>query len=205
MKQNVVIIDYGMGNIGSIVNMFNFLGIRPIVSNDEQVIKGADKVVLPGVGNFDKAMNNINRLNLKESIYYLAIEKQKPFLGICLGMQIMCENSEEGTLPGLSLIQAVVKKFSFAKDSGLKIPHMGWNEIQTQKDSKILEQESNSRFYFVHSFFVSCKKNLDVSALTEYGYTFVSAFERENLMGVQFHPEKSHRFGTQLFKNYLAI
>jgi len=117
----------------------------------------------------------------------------------------MCENSEEGTLPGLSLIQADVKKFSFTKDSGLKIPHMGWNEIQRQKDSKILEQEASSRFYFVHSFFVSCKNNLDVSALTKYDHTFVSAFERENLMGVQFHPEKSHRFGIQLFKRYLEI
>ena len=205
MNQKVVIIDYGMGNIGSIVNMFNFLGVRPIVSNEEQTIKGADKVILPGVGNFDKAMNNINRLNLKESIYHLAIEKQKPFLGICLGMQIMCENSEEGTLQGLSLIQANVKKFSFAKDSGLKVPHMGWNEIQLQKDSKILEQESSSRFYFVHSFFVSCKNHLDVSATTEYGHTFVSAFERNNIVGVQFHPEKSHRFGIQLFKKYLSI
>lgn len=205
MNQKVVIIDYGMGNIGSIVNMFNFLGIKPIVTNDEQIIKGADKIVLPGVGHFDKAMNNIHSFNLKDTIYHMSVHKQKPFLGICLGMQIMCETSEEGSSAGLSLIQADVRKFRFDMDSGLKIPHMGWNEIQTQKESMILDQTVNSRFYFVHSFYVACKDRTDVSASTEYGHAFVSAFERENLMGVQFHPEKSHRFGIQLFKNFLAI
>lgn len=205
-NQIIAIVDYGMGNIGSIVNMLQFLGVNSFVSNDINKIKSADKIILPGVGHFDKAMNNINQLNLKEPLINIALYQKKPFMGICLGMQLMCMDSEEGKLQGLGLISAHVKKFEFPANSNLKIPHMGWNEVEVVKQSKLLDrEEERNRFYFVHSFFVDCLDKSDVLTTTNFGLTFVSAFEKENILGVQFHPEKSHRFGIQLFKNFIAI
>lgn len=203
-NQKVVIIDYGMGNIGSIENMLKFLGVKAIVSSDIDVILSADKIILPGVGHFDRAMNNIKDLGLMDVLKEMALVKKKPFLGICLGMQIMCQSSEEGILPGLSFIQAEVKKFDFGPDSKLKVPHMGWNKININKSSDILDGlDDDSRFYFVHSYFVKCQNEIDVLTQTTHGFNFVSSFQVDNLIGAQFHPEKSHRFGVALFKNFL--
>ena len=203
-NQKVVIIDYGMGNIGSIDNMLKFLGVKAVISSDINTISSADKIILPGVGHFDRAMTNIKSLGLMDVIKEMALVKKKPFLGICLGMQIMCESSDEGVLPGLSLVQAGVKKFDFGLDSKLKVPHMGWNTIRINKSSTILDGlDDNSRFYFVHSYFVKCQNEMDVLTKTTYGFDFVSSFEVNNLIGAQFHPEKSHRFGVNLFKNFL--
>ena len=203
-SQNIVIIDYGMGNLGSIVNMLKYLGGKAVVSNDYTVIKGADKLILPGVGHFDRAMENISKHKLHELITEMAMDRKKPFLGICLGMQLMCKSSEEGKSSGLGLIDAAVKRFHFSENKELKIPHMGWNYIQPQKQSHILQGlDEKSRFYFVHSYFVECSGRPDVLTETIYGKPFVSSFEHNNLIGVQFHPEKSHRFGISLFKNFL--
>lgn len=203
-NQNVVIIDYGMGNIGSIDNMLKYLGVKAIISSDENVISNADKIILPGVGHFDRAMSNIKNLGLTDVLKEMAMIKKKPFLGICLGMQIMCECSDEGILPGLSFVQAEVKKFDFGLDSKLKVPHMGWNRIYSNKSSNILDGlDNDSRFYFVHSYFVKCQNEMDVLTKTTYEFDFVSSFEVDNLIGVQFHPEKSHRFGVTLFRNFL--
>jgi glutamine amidotransferase len=202
--QKIVIIDYGMGNIGSIINMFKYLGIDALVSSDNEMISSADKLILPGVGNFDRAVENINSLNLNETIKEMALVKKVPFLGICLGMQLMCKESEEGKLPGLSLVDALVKKFNFSKDSNMKVPHMGWDYIDIQKESTIMHDLDNkSKFYFVHSYFVSCKDVSDVLTYTTYGKEFVSSFEKDNIIGVQFHPEKSHKYGISLFKNFI--
>jgi glutamine amidotransferase len=203
-NQKVVIIDYGMGNIGSIDNMLKYLGIKAIISSNANIISNADKIILPGVGHFDRAMININNLGLMDVLKVMALVHKKPFLGICLGMQIMCESSEEGILPGLSFVQAQVKKFNFDLDTTLKVPHMGWNKIHINKPSDILYGlEDNSRFYFVHSYFVKCQNNNDILTKTTYEFDFVSSFEVDNIIGVQFHPEKSHRFGVNLFKNFL--
>lgn len=205
-SQNIVIIDYGMGNLGSIDNMLKYLGAKAVVSNNYSVIKTADKLILPGVGHFDRAMENITKQELQELIMEMAMVRKKPFLGICLGMQLMCKSSEEGKSDGLGLIDAAVRRFHFSENKELKIPHMGWNYIQLQKKSNILNGlVESSRFYFVHSYFVDCADKQDILARTTYGDSFVSSFEHENLIGVQFHPEKSHRFGMTLFKNFLQF
>ena len=204
--QKIVIIDYGMGNIGSIINMFKYLGIDALVSSDNEMISSADKLILPGVGNFDRAVENINSLNLNETIKEMALVKKVPFLGICLGMQLMCKESEEGNLPGLSLVDALVKKFNFSKESNMKVPHMGWDYIDIQKESTIMHDLDNkSKFYFVHSYFVSCQDVSDVLTYTTYGKEFVSSFEKDNIVGVQFHPEKSHQNGINIFHNFSKV
>ena len=203
-SQNIVIIDYGMGNVGSIINMIKYLGAKATVSNEYAIIKAADKLILPGVGHFDRAMENITKHGLNDIIREMALEMKKPFLGICLGMQLMCNSSEEGKCEGLELVDAAVRRFNFSDYRDLKIPHMGWNYIKPHKKSNILNNLNElSRFYFVHSYFVDCMNQNDVLTNTTYGNTFVSSFEHENLIGVQFHPEKSHRFGINLLKNFL--
>jgi glutamine amidotransferase len=193
-----------MGNVGSISNMLKYLGAKATISNDFSAIKNADKLILPGVGHFDKAMENITSQSLEGVIHEMALEKKKPFLGICLGMQLMCNSSDEGKSTGLKLVDAEVKKFNFPDNKELKIPHMGWNYIQPKKPSNILNGlDEKSRFYFVHSYFVECAIDNDVLTETNYGNPFVSSFEHNNLIGVQFHPEKSHRFGMTIFKNFL--
>jgi imidazole glycerol-phosphate synthase subunit HisH len=204
-NQNIVIIDYGMGNIGSIRNMLQYLGEKVRVSSDPEVIKQANKLILPGVGHFDRAMENIEKFSLREVISEMALVRKVPFLGICLGMQLMCNSSEEGTLPGLSLVNAQVRKYVFPEEIRLKVPHMSWNYIQQCKESNLLTGlDEKSRFYFVHSYFVDCELESDILTRTTYGHPFVSAFESGNLVGVQFHPEKSHKYGISLFKNFLT-
>lgn len=200
----VAVIDYGMGNIGSICKMLRAVGAKPVVSADLTVIRRADRVVLPGVGHFDRAMSNLHHLGLVEPLRRLALEDGKPFLGICLGMQLLCRASEEGTQPGLGLFDARVRRFEFSGPTRLKIPHMGWSELHPRKASPMLfGLDETARFYFVHSYFVECEDTTDVLAEATYGVSFVAAFERANVCGVQFHPEKSHRYGIQMFQNFL--
>ena len=203
-KDDIVIVDYGMGNIGSIANMIKFVGSKSIITSDKKIIEQATKIILPGVGHFDKAMQNIKQLDLQDILTYKAKEEKVPFLGICLGMQLMCNRSDEGNLDGLKLIDAEVIHFDFGNDSLLKIPHMGWNTIEKNKETPIVAGlDNNSRFYFVHSYFVKCNKEADTLTYTTYGRQFTSAFSSGNLIGVQFHPEKSHKFGVSLFKNFV--
>lgn len=203
MSKKVVIIDYGMGNLGSISNMLKYIGADSIITSDHNIIENAEKIILPGVGHFDRAMNNINELNLVEILRKKSLIDKVPFLGICLGMQLMCRNSEEGNKDGLGLINADVTGFNL--DRAYKVPHMGWNLIEPKNDNKILENlDSNSKFYFVHSYFVKADDESNVLTYTNYGQQFASGItNNENIFGVQFHPEKSHKYGVTLFKNFI--
>lgn len=197
----IVVIDYGMGNLGSIANMIKKVGHKCIITSDLEEIKKASKLILPGVGSFDNGMRNLAELGMIEVLNQKVLVEKTPILGICLGMQLMTKSSEEGTSAGLGWLDAQTKKF--VSDT-LKIPHMGWNIIKHQKKSKLFDEcESEKRFYFVHSYFVSCNQEVDILTNTNYTQDFVSSFEKENIIGVQFHPEKSHKFGMSLLKNFL--
>ena len=196
-----------MGNIGSIQNMIKYLGFESIITSDVKEIETADKLILPGVGHFKSAMDNINRLGIVDVLRFKVLEEKTPILGICLGMQLLCSYSDEGGVPGLSFIDAQVKKFNFLDNEELKIPHMGWSKVELIKiNSRLFKNStSNEKFYFVHSYFVSCTNGSDVLTKTNYGLKFDSSFEKENIFGVQFHPEKSHSFGINLFDNFLKL
>ena len=204
-NQTVVIVDYGMGNLGSIANMIRHIGFNSIITSNISEIQSAKKIILPGVGHFDKAMQNIKSANLTGIIKEKAFDEKIPVLGICLGMQIMCNASEEGTEQGLGLVNADVKKFTFQNESTLKIPHMGWNIVEQAKDNRLFSESLKPhRFYFVHSYYVNCNDKTDVLTFTNYGFNFTSAFQRKNIVGVQFHPEKSHKFGMDLLRNFIT-
>jgi glutamine amidotransferase len=182
--------------------MFRKIGVEALISSDVSVIAKADKLVLPGVGAFDNGMRNLAERGLIDPLNDLVKDKGKPVIGLCLGMQLLANNSEEGNLPGLGWIDAEVIKFSF-ENKNLKIPHMGWNTIASSKHHSLLEDfESEARFYFVHAFHLVCKNEDDIVANTEYGYLFPSIVAKDNIIGVQFHPEKSHKFGMKLLKNF---
>lgn len=200
-QAEIVIIDFGMGNLGSIKNMFEAVGMEAVITRDISKIQKAKKLILPGVGAFDEGMKNLKNFKLVEVIKKQVQIKKIPILGICLGMQLLTDESEEGKLKGLGLIQAKTKKFVFS--NGLKIPHMGWNNIKILKKHFLISGLNNlSRFYFVHSYHVELKDKKDALLSTNYGGDFISAFLKDNIMGVQFHPEKSHRFGIELLKNF---
>lgn len=204
MDKKIIIVDYKMGNLGSIGNMIKKIGYSYIISSNSKEILNADYLILPGVGSFDLAITNIKQLNLYDIIIKKVIEDRTPVIGICLGMQILTEGSEEGIEKGFGFIKGYAKKFKF-DDNKLKVPHMGWNIVRLLKKSKLfigMENQEN-RFYFVHSFAVECYETKDILTLTNYGYDFVSSFEKENIIGVQFHPEKSHKFGMQLLRNFI--
>jgi len=200
---SIVIVDYKMGNPASIKNMIKRIGYESIITSDKSQITNAKKLILPGVGSFDAAINNLTQLDLLEVIKIKVLDENTPVLGICLGMQLMTNKSDEGKQPGLGFIDAEVKKFVF-EDESIKVPHMGWNFTDIKMHSKLFESmPERSRFYFVHSFYVKCNLEADILTTTNYGNTFVSAFEKDNIIGVQFHPEKSHKFGMQLLKNFI--
>ena len=200
----ISILSYGCGNISSIANMFRVLHIETrIIETPEQVLE-AEKLILPGVGAFDYGMARLHEAGLVDALNEVAHQKQVPVLGICLGMQLMCRTSEEGTRPGLGWIDAEVKRFTFpAEQQALKVPHMGWNNLQICRENLIVvPEDERQRFYFVHSYFVHCNDAGDALATSHYGHDFVASFNRENLYGVQFHPEKSHRYGLALMKRF---
>lgn len=202
---SIAVIDYGMGNIGSICNMLKHIGSPYVVSSDRHEISACDKIVLPGVGNFDLAMQNLTHRDLVAPLKELVLGQRKPILGICLGMQLMCFSSEEGTGEGLGFIDAQVVKFAPSSNTGLKVPHMGWSEVEFLKQTALSDQlDDIARFYFVHSYYVTCNNSVDIWGMTSYGENFVSAFVRDNIAGVQFHPEKSHKYGIQLFRNFVS-
>ena len=197
----LTIIDYGMGNLGSIANMIKKVGGKCIISSNLDELRNADKLILPGVGAFDNGIKNLKKNGIFDIINKKVLIDKTPILGICLGMQLMTKSSEEGTEEGLSWVNAETIKF---KNQDLKIPHMGWNTIEVQKQSNLIEKsEIESRFYFVHSYYVKSNEKNDVLTSTTYGNEFVSSFEKENIIGVQFHPEKSHKFGMKLFQNFI--
>lgn len=203
----IVIIDYNMGNLGSIKNMIKKIGSNAIISSNSNDILNADKLILPGVGSFDNGMSNLRNLGLISVLNNKVIEDRTPILGICLGMQLFTEKSEEGVLPGLGWIDGYTKKFDFTESSiNYKIPHMGWNYVKIQKKSPLfIDMYEDPRFYFVHSYHLVCNNNDDTLATTEYAYEFVSAIMKNNIYGTQFHPEKSHKYGMKILKNFVEL
>lgn len=202
----IYIINYGVGNLNSISNIIKKVGGESMIISDVSLLKQAKKIILPGVGAFDHAMQKLEEHGWTKELTDTVVNRKIPTLGICLGMQMLCKSSEEGVLPGLGWIDADVKKFSFPKGTNLKVPHMGWNKVYVKKDNPLIKNpEEEHRFYFVHSYHVVCKNDGDILGTTNYGIEFTSSVSHENIYGAQFHPEKSHRFGMELLKNFIDI
>ncbi|MDB9776650.1 imidazole glycerol phosphate synthase subunit HisH [Alphaproteobacteria bacterium] len=203
---NVLILDYGMGNIKSVHKKLNNKKINIKVSSLPSDIIWADKIILVGVGHFKNAMNNLISFNLIEELNNFAMNKKKPILGICLGMQLMCDYSEEGNMDGLGWVRAKSKRFITNDKLKFKIPHIGWNQIKIKKNSNLLNEiEELSEFYFVHSYFVEPTDKNIILSQTNYIHDFCSVFQNDNIIGTQFHPEKSHQAGEILLKNFIAL
>ena len=199
----IIIVDYGMGNLGSIVNMLKKIGAKGKVSSDLDEISKASKLLLPGVGAFDNAMQKINDAGMVEILNSKALVEKIPVLGICLGMQLLTERSDEGKLPGLGWIKGQTLSFRNVVPPQTRIPHMGWNTVKRNTESALTKNlNEESKFYFVHSYYVKCEEDKNSILKTNYEIEFDSAIQKENIFGAQFHPEKSHKFGMQLFDNF---
>lgn len=204
----IIIIDIGVGNVGSIQNMLNWLGAESQISSNPLDIEKADALILPGVGSYDHGV-----VKLKPFVEVLnkrVIVDKIPFLGVCLGMQLLLNSSDEGELAGLGWIQGHAAKFNFKDINSakkLRIPHMGWNEVWPSVHSRLLAlpEEGRERFYFVHSFHATDVPDENIMAWCHYGYDFVCAIQKDNIMGAQFHPEKSHKFGKRMFKRFVEL
>lgn len=199
----IAVIDYGLGNLGSIANMLKAIGEKCVITNDGGILQSADKLILPGVGAFDAGMDRIDKYRLADVIKYQAVERKKPLLGICLGMQLLGRKSEEGNRQGLGLIPFESRRFQFEEKLNLKIPHMGWDIVNFKQKNPILDGlYGTQRYYFVHSFHAVCDDSIYQLMSCDYGYEFAAAVVKDNVIGVQFHPEKSHDFGMALLKNF---
>lgn len=199
----IVIIDYGMGNIGSIANMLKKIGARFQITSDPAVIENSDKLILPGVGAFDQGIKNLERGGLIQLLNRLVLIDKIPILGICLGMQLFSYKSEEGVLSGLGWLDAESIRLRFNGAIQLPVPHMGWNTITPCQSNPIFfNLGENPKFYFVHSYHVVCANQENVLATANYGFDFTAMVIKENIIGTQFHPEKSHSFGLRLLKNF---
>lgn len=203
----IAIIDYGLGNIQAFVNVFNRLGIPVCVARTAEELAQADKLILPGVGAFDHAMRLLEASGMRQTLDRMVLVQKVPVLGICVGMQILADSSDEGRLPGLGWIPGRVRGFdSEPRAARLPLPHMGWNDVLLTGGNGLfngLEQEA--RFYFLHSFYFECRSRDAVLATASYGFDFCCAVCSGNVYGVQFHPEKSHHFGTDLLKNFAEL
>lgn len=189
----VVVVDYGMGNLGSIANMLKKIGVTATVSSDTSAIEGADKLILPGVGSFDNGMKNLSERGMAEILNAKVLQNKTPILGLCLGMQLFTQRSEEGKLPGLGWLEAETIRFKFDEaQNNYKVPHMGWSSVEICRPNPIFkDMTADSRFYFVHSYYLICADLQIVVAKTNYGLMFTSVVAKDNIVGVQFHPEKS--------------
>jgi glutamine amidotransferase len=205
MKNKLVVIDIDMGNAGSVVNMIRKVGGNPLLTRDKFKIADANKLILPGDGAFDTGMLHLEKFDLLDLLVDKVIKKKTLFLGVCVGLQLLTKKSEEGKKAGLGWIEAETIRFKFL-NKNLRVPHMGWNTVDTNRQSKLFKNmPKNSRFYFVHSYHLVCHDNKDIVTTTNYGYDFVSSVEKDNIFGVQFHPEKSHKYGMQLYTNFLRL
>lgn len=185
--------------------MLAYLGIKSRISSDYSDIASADRLILPGVGHFQHGMEQLQQLGLLEILKKEVLVNKKPILGICLGMQLLTKHSEEGNMAGMGFIDAQTKKLAL-KESSLKVPHMGWNSVRFQKESVLTADISaEPRYYFVHSYYVECTNQEDILCTTNYGDDFVSGFQHNNIFGLQFHPEKSHKFGMELLANFCKL
>jgi len=205
----IKVLDLGTGNTSSMLNMILKAGGVAEICSTPSGLNSAKAIILPGVGSFDHVISKINNSKIYDVLRHKVINEKIPFLGVCSGMQILFEKSQEGELSGLGWIKGEVTRFDFSKNQYLKdfkIPHIGWNIINPKKnDNLFFGLESNARFYFVHSYHVNCFDSSDILATSNYGFHFVSAIKHNNIFGVQFHPEKSHRFGLQFFRNFLRV
>jgi len=202
----IVIVDYSIGNLASVLNMFKKIGATNVcISKDYAIIEKATKLILPGVGAFDAGMDNLEKSGLIPLLNKKVIEDKIPLLGICLGMQLLTKKSEEGVKPGLGWIDAETVKFNLDPSLKLKVPHMGWNYIKIQKENPLIEMESKSRFYFVHSYHVKCKEESQSIATSDFGIDFTCMINKDNIYGAQFHPEKSLKFGMQVLENFAKL
>ena len=204
----IVILDIGIGNPSSILNMLKKVGSESVLCKDIATLESATGIIFPGVGSFDSCVNALNNSGLKEALEKKVLKEKVPFLGICLGMQILFKSSEEGTQAGLGWVDGRVVKFKSATltsegSKKLRVPHMGWNNVNPQIKDSLISQESDQRFYFVHSYYASSVPQENVLATSSYGLDFVCAVQKDNITGTQFHPEKSHRFGMQLLKKFV--
>lgn len=202
----IVIIDYGMGNLGTVATKIKKMDSSVVISSNPEEISRADKIILPGVGSFKAGMENLQKRQLIGILNKKVLDEKTPVLGICLGMQLLTKKSEEGFVDGLGWIDAETIRFRFdEQQKNLKIPHMGWNTIHVSHDHPLLEGlDQPARFYFVHSYHAKCNNPENIVSLTEYGYPFPSMICRENITGVQFHPERSHKFGMKLLSNFVS-
>ena len=206
-NNEVVIIDYNMGNLRSVQKAFEKVGCSALISNKHEVIKNADKIVLPGVGSFRDGMKHLKELNLISLLNEEVIGKKKPFLGICLGMQLVASKSyENGETAGLNWIDSEVVKFNFdLLEKKLKVPHVGWNNARYKKESSLFEDiPDSSDFYFVHSYFFKTEEDV-VTSVTDYGFDFVSSIVKNNIYAFQFHPEKSQEVGLKIIENFVNM
>lgn len=200
----IVVVDYGVGNLSSVSNMLRRAGGEVLVSRDPSDVLAADKLLLPGVGHFDHGMKMLNASGLRDAIDRYALELRRPVLGICLGAQILGLGSEEGDASGLGWVDMACRKLP-AKSS-IRVPHMGWNQIFRKKKSSLIDQmENDARFYFVHSYYMDCNQPEDILATTNHGVEFTCAVQKGNIMGTQFHPEKSLRHGLALMKSFVEL
>jgi glutamine amidotransferase len=203
----ITIVDYGLGNIAAFANVYNRANINVSIARTADDLKGASKLILPGVGHFDHAMELLQQSGMRDTLDQLVLRERVPVIGICVGMQILARSSEEGKLPGLGWLDADVKAFkSSAATKNMALPHMGWNDVRPVSPDKLFEElETDARFYFLHSYYFDCDRRQDVLAICNYGADFGCAVHSANIYGVQFHPEKSHRFGTRLLKNFAEL
>lgn len=201
----IVIIDYGMGNLRSVVKKIETTGKEVLVSDSHEEILKASKLILPGVGHFENGMLKLKEKGLVEILNMKVLKAKTPILGICLGMQLLTKTSEEGNVDGLGWIDAETVRFRL---DGVrqKVPHMGWNTVICRKESVLIKNiPDNSSYYFVHSYYVRCNNEEDILGVTDYGHPFVSMVQRGNIFGTQFHPEKSHEWGERMIKNFLDL
>lgn len=203
----ITIIDYGVGNINAFVNVYKRLNIQVKVAKTVTDLMNAQKLILPGVGHFDYAMSELNNSGMRDKLDELVLEKKLPVIGICVGMQMMGKDSEEGSRQGLGWIDASIKKFDETKIEQItRLPHMGWNDVESIIPNPLFNRlERDAMFYFLHSYYFQCNNPSDILATSEYGGMFTSAVNHENIYGIQFHPEKSHSFGEKLLFNFAKL
>ncbi len=199
----ITLVDYGVGNVGAILNMLDYLGIEASASSDAAQIAKASRLILPGVGAFDKAMRTLRERQLLDALDEAVLRRKVPVLGVCLGMQLLAHSSEEGIEQGLGWIDAQVRRITVPQGSRLKVPHIGWMEVKPTGNGRLFPLDSPvERYYFDHSYHVVCSEQAMVSATIPYGNELCCALQQDNVFGVQFHPEKSHRFGMRLLSSW---
>lgn len=201
----IVIVDYGMGNLGSVLKALKYLKVDAKISTSVADIENASKLILPGVGHFSRAMDKLRELDYVDALNKRVLDDKIPVLGICLGMQLLAKHSEEGDSEGLGWIDASIKKFEIEDKLRWKVPQMGWNSIDIKRSNLLLDDiEQGELFYFVHSFYMTCEESEDILASTNYSGDFTSIVQKDNIFGTQFHPEKSHDQGLRLIANFVS-